>query len=59
MPIALRITRFVNPVLAELLAGNEFGIWMAVPQSLWTRPIPEHIRAEQVFKRRFKSIMLF
>jgi len=47
MPIALRITRFVNLILAELLAGNEFGIWMTVHQSLWTMSIPEHIRAEQ------------
>lgn len=57
--MTLRIARFVNLVLAGLLAGNEFGSWVAVHRSLWTMPTPEHIRAEQALTRRFKSIMPF
>lgn len=54
-----RIVRFVNLLLAALLAGNEFGTWAAVHRSLWTMPTPEHIRAEQALTRRFGSIMPF
>jgi len=57
--MALKIARFVNLVLAGLLAGNEFGTWAAVHRSLWTMPTPEHIRAEQALTRRYKSIMPF
>ena len=57
--MALKIARFVNLALAGLLAGNEFGTWVAVHRSLWTLSTPEHIRAEQALTRRFKSIMPF
>ena len=57
--MALKIARFVNLLLAALLAGNEFGTWAVVHRSLWTMPTPEHIRAEQALTRRFKSIMPF
>lgn len=54
-----RIVRFVNLLLAALLAGNEFGTWAAVHRALWSMPTPEHIRAEQALTRRFASIMPF
>lgn len=57
--MALKITRFVNLLLAALLAGNEFGTWAAVHRALWTMPVPEHIRAEQALTRGFSSIMPF
>ena len=55
----LKVTRFVNLILAGLLAGNEFGTWAVVHRALWTMPTPEHIRAEQALTRRFGSIMRF
>ncbi len=57
--MALKIARFVNLLLAALLVGNEFGTWAAVHRSLWNRSIPEHVRAEQTFTHRFKSITPF
>ncbi len=54
-----RTVRFVNLLLAALLAGNEFGTWAAVHRALWSMPTPEHIRAEQALTRRFASIMPF
>ena len=57
--MALKTARFVNLLLAALLAGNEFGTWAAVHRSLWNISTPEHIRAEQALTRRFKSIMPF
>ena len=54
-----RNVRFVNLLLAALLAGNEFGTWAAVHRALWSMPTPEHIRAEQALTRRFASIMPF
>lgn len=54
-----RIVRFVNLLLAALLAGNEFGTWAAVHRALWSMPTPDHIRAEQALTRRFASIMPF
>lgn len=54
-----KIVRFVNLLLAGLLAGNEFGTWAAVHRALWELPTPEHIRAEQALTRRFGSIMPF
>lgn len=54
-----RTVRFVNLLLAALLAGNEFGTWAAVHRALWSMPTPEHIKAEQALTRRFASIMPF
>jgi hypothetical protein len=55
----LKVARFVNLILAALLAGNEFRTWAVVHRALWTMPTPEHIRAEQALTRRFGSIMPF
>lgn len=55
MPV--RIVRFVNLLLAGMLAGNEFGTWAAVHPSLAKLSPPERIRAEQEVTRRFSEIM--
>ena len=52
-----RTVRFVNLVLAGMLAGNEFGTWAAVHPSLEKLSPPERIRAEQEVTRRFAAIM--
>jgi uncharacterized membrane protein len=52
-----RTVRFVNLVLAGMLAGNEFGTWAAVHPSLEKLRPPERIRAEQEVTRRFAAIM--
>jgi hypothetical protein len=55
----LKVARFVNLILAALLAGNEFGSWAVVHRALWDMPTPEHIRAEQALTRHFGAIMPF
>lgn len=55
----VRGARFVNLVLAGMLAGNEFGTWAAVHPSLAKLSPPERIRAEQELTRRFSGIMPF
>jgi hypothetical protein len=52
-----RPVRFANVVLAGMLAGNEFGTWVAVHPSLGELSPPERIRAEQELTRRFGEIM--
>ena len=52
-----RAVRFANVVLAGMLAGNEFGTWVAVHPSLAKLGPPERIRAEQELTRRFGAIM--
>jgi uncharacterized membrane protein len=52
-----RIVRFVNLVLAGMLAGNEFGTWAAVHPSLGKLGPAERIRAEQEVTRRYAAIM--
>jgi hypothetical protein len=55
----LDIARFVNLVLAGLLAGNEFGTKVALHPSLERLSTPERIRAEQEVTRRYAAIMPF
>lgn len=57
--MALEIARFVNLLLAGLLAGNEFGTWAAVHSALEKLITPERIRAEQEVTRRYAKIMPF
>ena len=52
-----RFIRSANLVLAGMLAGNEFGTWVAVHPSLAKLSQPERIRAEQELTRRFGAIM--
>jgi uncharacterized membrane protein len=52
-----RTVRFANVVLAGMLAGNEFGTWVAVHPSLAQLGPAERIRAEQELTRRFSAIM--
>jgi uncharacterized membrane protein len=53
----LKVFRFVNLVLAGLLAGNEFGTKVALHPSLERLDAPERIRAEQEVTRRYAEIM--
>ncbi len=55
----LEVARFVNLVLAGLLAGNEFGTKVAIHPSLERLSTPERIRAEQEVTRRYAAIMPF
>jgi Domain of unknown function (DUF1772) len=55
----LGVARFVNLVLAGLLAGNELGTKVAVHPSLERLGTPERIRAEQELTRRYGAIMPF
>ncbi|MDQ3942682.1 MAG: DUF1772 domain-containing protein [Actinomycetota bacterium] len=55
----LKVARFVNLILAALLAGNEFGSWVAVHPALGRLSAAERIRAEQEVTRRFAAIMPF
>jgi hypothetical protein len=55
----LKIARFVNLVLAGLLAGNELGTKVAVHPSLERLGTPERMRAEQELTRRYAAIMPF
>lgn len=57
--MVLKITRFVNLLLAGLLAGNEFGTWAAVHPALKRLSTPERIRAEQELTRRYAAVMPF
>ncbi len=57
--MALKIVRFVNLLLAGLLAGNEFGTWAAVHPALEKLSTPERIRAEQELTRRYAAMMPF
>jgi hypothetical protein len=59
MRMALKIARFVNLLLAGLLAGNELGTWAVVHPSLERLGPPERIRAEQELTKRFGAIMPF
>jgi hypothetical protein len=52
-----KAVRFVNLVLAGLLAGNEFGTKVALHPALEELSIPERIRAEQAVTRRYGAIM--
>jgi hypothetical protein len=53
----LKVVRFVNLVLAGLLAGNELGTRVAIHPSLERLSTPERIRAEQEVTRRYAAIM--
>lgn len=55
--MVLKVFRFVNLVLAGLLAGNEFGTKVALHPSLEKLGVPERIRAEQEVTRRYGEIM--
>ncbi len=55
--MSLKIARFVNLLLAGLLAGNEFGTWAAVHPALEKLSTPERVRAEQEVTRRYAKIM--
>ncbi len=57
--MVLKIARFVNLLLAGLLAGNEFGTWAAVHPALGELSARERIRAEQEVTRRYAKIMPF
>ncbi len=57
--MALKIARFVNLLLAGLLAGNEFGTWAAVHPALGRLSVAERLRAEQEVTRRYARIMPF
>src|SRR5829696_748458 len=52
-----KAVRFVNLVLAGLLAGNEFGTKMALHPALEELSTPERIRAEQAVTRRYGAIL--
>jgi uncharacterized membrane protein len=51
------VVRFINLVLAGMLAGNEFSTWAVVHPSLGKLGPEERIRAEQEVTRRFAAIM--
>ena len=53
----VKAARFVNLVLAGLLAGNEFGTKAAVHPALERLGQPERVRAEQEVTRRYAAIM--
>jgi uncharacterized membrane protein len=55
----VKAARFVNLVLAGLLAGNEFGTKAAVHPALERLRPPERVRAEQEVTRRYAVIMPF
>ena len=55
----LEVARFVNLVLAGLLARNELGTKMAIHPSLERLGTRERIRAEQEVTRRCAAIMPF
>ena len=55
----VKAARFVNLVLAGLLAGNEFGTKAAVHPALERLGPPERVRAEQEVTRRYAAIMPF
>ncbi len=55
----VEMARFVNLMLAGLLAGNEFGTKVGVHPSLERLSTPERIRAEQEVTRRYAAIMPF
>lgn len=57
--MVLKAVRFVNLVLAGLLAGNEFGTKVAVHPALEGLSVAERIRAEQEVTRRYAAIMPF
>jgi uncharacterized membrane protein len=57
--MAFKFARFVNLLLAALLAGNEFGTLVAVHPALAKLGTPERIRAEQEVTRRYAKIMPF
>jgi hypothetical protein len=57
--MVLEVVRFVNLVLAGLLAGNELGTKVAVHPALEALSTPERIRAEQEVTRRYAAIMPF
>src|SRR5918998_2214065 len=52
----LEVARFVNLVLAGLLAGNELGTKAAVHPVLERLGTPERIRAEQEVTRRYAAL---
>ena len=53
----VKAARFVNLVLAGLLAGNEFGTKVAVHPALERLGPPERVRAVQEVTRRYAAIM--
>ena len=53
----LRAVRFVNLLLAGMLAGNELGTWAAAHPALGRLSPPERLRAEQELTRRYAAIM--
>jgi Domain of unknown function (DUF1772) len=55
----LEVARFVNLVLAGLLAGNELGTKVAIHPSLERLGTRERLRAEQEVTRRYATIMPF
>src|SRR5215212_2070434 len=57
--MAFKLARFVNLLLAALLAGNEFGGLVAVHPALAKLGTPERIRADQEVTRRYAKIMPF
>lgn len=57
--MVFKIARFVNLLLAGLLAGNEFGTWAAVHPALGKLSVAERVRAEQEVTRRYAKMMPF
>src|SRR5918997_6817613 len=55
----VKATRFVNLVLAGLLAGNEIGTKVAVHPALERLGQPGRVRAEREVTRRYAAIMPF
>ena len=54
-----KIVRFVNPLLAGTLTGNEVGTLAGVHPALGELNPPQRMRAEQEVTRRLGSIMPF
>lgn len=57
--MALKMARLVHLILAGMLAGNEFGSWVAVHPALSNLPARAHMQAEQAVYRRYGAIMPF
>jgi len=55
--MALRVVRFVNLLLATMLAGNAVGSVVFVNPALGTLPTRSHVEAERTITRRYLPIM--
>jgi uncharacterized membrane protein len=55
--MALKIVRFINLLLATMLAGNAVGSVVFVDPALSTLPTRSHVEAERAITRRYLPIM--